>query len=88
MDHRTTRTTLEFQLDAVLGGRIPIGTFAAWWDRCAAEGRLDALTYLVDPGACKAVELCRLVLEDHRAGKLDDEDLHYLLGLARLDLRG
>jgi hypothetical protein len=87
-DPRAMRAELTRQLGATLDGSATLAEFAAWWGANDTEALLGSLTYLIDPGACKAIDLCGVALADHRAGKLEDEDLYYLLGLARRDLRG
>jgi hypothetical protein len=82
------RDTLDHHLTAVLRGRSTIAWFAAWWERSMATGLLDSLTPEDDPRGRKAVDLCRIALDDHRAHRIGDEDLLDLLLLAREALRG
>src|SRR5688572_21000219 len=87
IDRGAVRDTLDFHLTTVLRGRSTIAWFAAWWARAATTGLLDQLTADVDLRARNAIDLCRLALDDHRAGRIGDEDLLDLLLLAREALR-
>jgi hypothetical protein len=82
------RAALDFHLTAVLRGRSTVAGFAVWWDRATTAGLLDVLTPDADRRGCKAVDLCRLALDDRRRARIGDEDVLDLLRLAREALSG
>jgi hypothetical protein len=77
-----TVSALRGQLDAALRGPATLAAFASWWEANARDA-LSTVTYLDDPRGSQAIDLCRVAMEELRAGRLGDADLVELLRLAR-----
>jgi hypothetical protein len=85
---RAARAALDGQLTGVLRGRTTVWVFLTWWDSGATQRLLGVLADADDPRGRDAVERCRAAAEEHRARRIDDEELLDLLVLAREALRG